>query len=76
MKKIVLALMGLTSLVVFATNSVASLKASDQNASGQAPQLTMAQTRLMDSTVAAAVHSATFTVSAAVVSGTIISHIG
>jgi|GEM_PF-6642192 len=74
MKKIVLVLLGLTSLAGFAVNSVAAAQASSQG--NKAQQLTTEQAVLVNSTVLAAVQAATTTVGASVVSGTIISHIG
>lgn len=72
MKKIVVVLLGMISLAGFAGNSVAAMQQNNtQNA-----ELSSGQARLVVSTVTSAVNAATTTVGAAVVSGTIISHIG
>lgn len=76
MKKIVLVLLGLTSMASFSATGVAAIQGSVPVKGKQAQQLTMEQTMLIDSTVVAAVNAATTTVGASVVSGTIISHIG
>lgn len=73
MKKIVLVLLGLTSLAGFAVNSVAA-QASVNAKKDQ--QLATEHAVFVNSTVLAAVQAATTTVGASVVSGTIISHIG